>query len=179
MMTTGEGGMVVSDNQRLIDRVKDLREYDHKPSYRMCFNYKMTDIQAAVGIVQLSQLPVWIEKRKAVAARYSERLAGCGLSLPVPAEGQDHIFFRYVVKIKRRKDDFIQMMKSKGVDCAAPVFKPLHQYLKRTDCPVAQRLARESVSIPIYPSLTPRDVEYVIRQVTSCLKDGTSVFRHW
>lgn len=167
MMTTGEGGMVLSDNRRLINKVKDLREYDHKPSYQLCFNYKMTDVQAAMGLVQLSQLPSWINKRKEIAARYTKSLADSGLGLPVPAAGQDHIFFRYVIRVKRQKDNFIKTLKSKGIDCAAPVFKPLHRYVKCPWCPAAEGLMRESVSIPIYPSLTNSEVQYIIRQISN------------
>ena len=74
LMTTGEGGMLLSNDERILSAARDLREYDQKDDDRPRFNYKMTDFQAALGLAQLAQLPRFLDRRQAIAARYSARL---------------------------------------------------------------------------------------------------------
>ena len=166
MMTTGEGGMVTSNHQRLINQIKDWRDYDHKPSYQVRFNYKMTDLQAAMGIVQLSRLPSWIKRRKEIAARYQKNLRQCDFDLPVRKSDRSHVFYRFVIKVKKNKAQLMKALKRKGIDCAEPIYKPLHQYLNLKGYPVTDRLVQEAVSIPIYPSLIDRQCAYIIK----CIK---------
>jgi len=75
MLTTGEGGMVLSKNTRLLKKMRDMRDYDHKKNYVVRFNYKMTDFQAALGIEQLAKLSSFITKREAIARRYTKELS--------------------------------------------------------------------------------------------------------
>lgn len=172
MMTTGEGGMVASNDSSLINQIKDWRDYDHKLSYEIRFNYKMTDLQAAMGITQLSQLPLWIKKRKKIARCYQHGLAKCDLILPIVKPDRDHIFYRFIVKIKRNKSRFMSTLREKGIACAAPIFCPIHRYLNLNGFPVTEGLIKEAVSIPIYPSLTDNHCKKIIKCIQLTFKEG-------
>ncbi len=168
MMTTGEGGMVTSNNAQLIKRVRDLRDYDHKPDLALRYNYKMSDIQAALGIHQLSQLPTWIRKRKEIAKVYSQSLKDCGLKLPEPCARRGHVYFRYVIQTKN-KSRLLKKLNSKGIHGALPVFKPLHKYLGLKGYPRTDHLIKHAVSLPIYPSLSKTEARHVVKHVKAAI----------
>jgi perosamine synthetase len=162
VMTTGEGGMVVSGSKDLIDRVRDLREYDNKDKYKIRYNYKMTDIHAAIGLVQLSRIERFIQRRRAIAGSYDQAFEYLDLQLP-PRE-QGHIYFRYVLGLGTDAGAWIRKLKGKGIGCARPVYRPLHKYLSMKGFSRTEKAWKESLSIPIYPSLTAKDVRCVIKE---------------
>jgi dTDP-4-amino-4,6-dideoxygalactose transaminase len=164
MITTGEGGMVTSNNSRLIERIRDWRDYDEKPGYALRYNYKMTDIQAALGIHQLSQLPAWITKRREAAQMYQRALNNCGLKLPRQFAEKKHVYFRYVIQTDNKRK-LLNKLRSKGIEAVSPVYKPLHRYLGLKGYPCTDRLMRTCVSLPIYPSLSKRAVQYIIKEL--------------
>ena len=157
MLTTGEGGMVLSNDAQFSARVRDLRDYDEKEGNTVRYNYKMTDMQAALGVSQLQRLPSFIERRKEIAARYSTALSDIGISGPLVPQTGDHIFYRYIV-LTRDLSRFTDRMAVRGITCRRPVFKPIHHYLGLSDCPVTDDVFRRAVSIPLYPSLSDDDV---------------------
>jgi len=168
VMTTGEGGMVVSGSTRLIERIKDLREYDEKHEYKIRYNYKMTDIQAALGLAQLAKLETFIQRRRRIARKYSRFLKEYDLKLPCADPG--HIYFRYIVGLKSDSAAVIQQLQERGIISARPVYKPLHQYLKLKGYPHTTRTWRNSVSLPIYPGLTRSDVDRVLSVFVKCFQ---------
>ncbi len=170
MMTTGEGGMVVSDHRGLLKRVRDEHNYDHKKEYHIRYNYKMTDIQAALGRAQLERLPKMLHRRRQIADRYATALSSDKIQLPPRVKGKESAFFRYVLKVPRNRERVIRYLKAKGIYAAAPVFNPIHVYLKKKSFPNTDRLMREAVSIPIYPSLTEREVNYIAANVRAAVK---------
>ncbi|MFH0754199.1 MAG: DegT/DnrJ/EryC1/StrS family aminotransferase [Candidatus Omnitrophota bacterium] len=153
MMTTGEGGMVVSADKKLMARVRDLLAYDHRALYRVRYNYKMTDMQAALGYVQLGELENFIERRRKIALFYHDRFKGAACTRPVEVALMRSVYYRYVLRVKS-VDKVMAAMAKKGVVCAKPLFRPLHRYLKFKGFPVADQLMQESVSLPIYPALS-------------------------
>jgi len=157
LMTTGEGGMLFTDDEALANEARDLRDYDNRDDYRPRYAFKMTDIQAAIGRVQLETLPEFLVQRQSIAARYHEAFAGSPLELP---RQDDHVFFRYVVALDQR-DAFATHMQRSGIDAKRPVYRPAHHYLG-ADCPGAERAHRRCVSLPIYPGLGTGDVDRVI-----------------
>ncbi|MDO9527538.1 MAG: DegT/DnrJ/EryC1/StrS family aminotransferase, partial [Syntrophales bacterium] len=168
MLSTGEGGMVLSNDDVLIRAVRDLRDYDEKESYSVRYNYKMTDIQAALGINQLKKLPSFIERRKEIAGFYDEALQGMAFPIPAVPEGREHIYYRYVV-LDRNHSDFMEAMQKKGIDCKRPVFKPLHKCLGLSGFPVTDEIFNKAVSIPIYPSLGDDEVRKIIDAMKNLL----------
>ncbi|MCX5833836.1 MAG: DegT/DnrJ/EryC1/StrS family aminotransferase [Deltaproteobacteria bacterium] len=153
MLATGEGGMVLSDDEDLLERVRDLRDYDEREDHLLRFNYKMTDMQAALGVSQLKKLPLFIWRRREIAESFNRCLDGESALPPVAPPGREHVYYRYVALLDDESAPFIDEMRKKGVDCRRPVFKPLHRYLNLSDYPVAEDVWRRSVSIPLYPSM--------------------------
>jgi perosamine synthetase len=164
LITTGYGGMIVSDSTRLLDRIRDLNEPDKRRDYKVRYNYKMSDLQAALGIGQLERYRYFIKKRRKIAKAYDRGLSYCDIKLPVKENNKEHVFYRYVIKsedagiIKRH-------LKKNNIEVASPVYRPLHSYLSmdKRNFPNAERLYKEAVSLPIYPALKKKEASKIIR----------------
>jgi dTDP-4-amino-4,6-dideoxygalactose transaminase len=165
MLATGEGGMVVSKSPEIIARIRDLKSYDGKPADTVRYNYKMTDLQAAMGEVQLGRLHEFIRQRRKIARQYRESFKSSNLRLPV--ESDEHIYYRFVVGLEVGCDGFIRKLAQKAVGCARPVFLPIHRHLKQGGYPVTDKVWETSLSIPIYPSLDNSEIEKIIAGVLS------------
>jgi len=166
VMTTGEGGMVVSNSSKIAERIRDLTSYDRRKNYKIRFNYKMTDIQAALGLVQLGRLASMIKRRQAIAQKYSSAFSGLDLKLPPSETG--HIYFRYVLGLHAESAPWIQALARKGVACERPIHLPLHRHMNLKGYPVTEKAWQNSLSIPIYPLLTDENLQSVIDAVTAC-----------
>jgi len=164
MIATGEGGMVLSGKEFLIESVRDLRDYDEKETLKVRYNYKMTDMEAALGFSQLKKLFSFIEKRRTLAGIYHRKFQDCGFETPVIPSDRDHIYYRYVLLLDH-VDQFIHKMTQEGVVCRRPVFKPLHRYAGLSGCPNTEWVWERAVSIPIYPSLTDYEISKIIDAV--------------
>jgi len=151
VITTGEGGMVVSDCRKLIDAIKDLRAYDNKRAYIVRCNFKMTDMQAAMGLVQLRRLPEFLARRREIAEAYDQRLGSLGLKPPFKTNSR--IYYRYVVMCPKGVKSVINQMAASGISCARPVFFPLHRLLGLRGFTGTEKAWRSSLSLPIYPCL--------------------------
>lgn len=165
VMACGEGGMVLSDSEDLISKIKDLRQYDNKDDYILRYNYKMTDIQASLGLSQLSSLENFITRRREIAALYFKEFKDCDFSLPVWKEGKEHIYYRFVIKTKDDASGYLEKFQQKGIMCRRPVYKPLHLYLKQAGFPNSSEAWQKAVSIPLYPSLKNKEIEKIINVV--------------
>ncbi|NIM90455.1 MAG: aminotransferase class I/II-fold pyridoxal phosphate-dependent enzyme [Candidatus Aminicenantes bacterium] len=165
VMACGEGGMVLSDAEDLILKIKDLREYDNKDDYLVRYNYKMTDIQAALGLSQLSSLNKFVARRKEIAALYFEEFKDCDFSLPVWKQGKEHIYYRFVIRIKDDISGYLEKFQQKGIICRRPVYKPLHLYLNLPGFPQTTEAWQKAISIPLYPSLTEEEIDRIIEAV--------------
>lgn len=168
MMATGEGGMVTSSSIELIERIRDLKTYDEKEADKVRYNYKMTDIQAAIGEVQLGRLDDFVDQRKRIADQYVNSLKS--LNIKLPEENSEHIHYRFVVGLKTDCNSLIQGLTREGIGCARPVFLPIHRHLKMTGYPVTDNVWKSSLSLPIYPSLQPNEVEQIITKFINVLK---------
>jgi dTDP-4-amino-4,6-dideoxygalactose transaminase len=158
LITTGEGGMLLSRSSGMLDEARDLRDYDKRASYRLRFNYKLTDLQAAIGRTQLRKLPRFLERRREIARSYQDLLGGLA-TVYAPIRDSDACY-RYVLAVSD-PERFIQDMAAGGVECARPVHRPLHELVKSDACPSAARAYRHAVSLPIYPSLTDTETRMV------------------
>jgi dTDP-4-amino-4,6-dideoxygalactose transaminase len=165
VMTTGEGGMIVSGSKGLIDRVRDLREYDNCEEYKIRYNYKMTDIQAAIGLSQLERLGDFIGRRRKIAEKYYRVFKECGLQLPPNEPG--HIYYRFVIDSATKAVAWIQVAAAKKIICSQPVHNPLHRLLKLEGYPNTEQAWQQSISVPIYPSLNDKELERIIDAVVN------------
>lgn len=162
VMTTGHGGMVATNSKEMLAKLRDLAKYDELDEYHVSHNYLLTDFQAALGRSQLKRLGSFIERRREIAKTYDEVFKGMRQNVRAVGEG---IIFRYVVDVENA-DRYIEAMREQGVFCARPVFKPLHQYIVADgEFPNTERAMSSTVSIPIYPSLSDEEIEYVCKAV--------------
>jgi len=161
MLGAGEGGMVLSNDLDLVETIRDLRDYDKRDTYKVRYNYKMTDIQAALCNSLLKRLPFFLERREEIAGIYNSVFTGAGIKIPVVPKKRDHIYYRYVVSSDNPLR-FIDEMNKRGINCRRPVFKPLHRYLELSGYPIAERAWEKAVSIPIYPSLKTEEVSKIL-----------------
>lgn len=159
LITTGEGGMLLSHDLSLLAKARNLREYDKKDDFEVRFNYKMTDIQAALGRSQLSKLESFLGQREELAGTYNEQLATLPCTLPPSQEGR--IYYRYVISIQKNVRELIQKLLDLGIEVARPVYRPLNRYFKLEDYPGTEMAWKSHLSLPIHPSLTSQDVKRV------------------
>jgi dTDP-4-amino-4,6-dideoxygalactose transaminase len=171
LITTGEGGMLLSNNSGLLASAEDLRDYDKKESFTPRFNYKMTDLQGALGRSQLQKLESFLDQREALAGVYNKQLATLPCILPLSQTGR--IYYRYVVSVQGNITELIQTLLNKGIEVARPVYRPLHRYFNLEDYPGTETAWNSHVSLPIHPSLTSQDAQRVCQAFQSALKENS------
>jgi dTDP-4-amino-4,6-dideoxygalactose transaminase len=164
LIATGEGGAVATSSAALAAAVRELKQYDRRPLDRTRHNFKFTDLQAAVGRVQLRRLEAFILRRREIAACYRSAL---GPPLGGDTDPDGRIYFRYVVDAGPDAEALIRRAAIAGVTCERPVHTPLHRLMGRAGFPATEDVWRRAVSIPIYPALTDPEVEHIV----STLKD--------
>lgn len=160
LCATGEGGMLLTDDPALAAEARDRRDYDNRDDFKTRFAYKMTDLQAAIGRVQLRRLPEFIARRREIAQRYTDAFAAFPMTLP---GGAEHVYFRYVVRTSRR-DALETHLESRGIAAKRPVYRPAHHYFGG-DFPWSQAAHQQALSLPIYPGLLPAEESAVIECV--------------
>jgi dTDP-4-amino-4,6-dideoxygalactose transaminase len=163
LLTTGEGGMVLSRDQRLLARIRDLRDYDERRRHMTRFNYKLTDIQAALGRSQLRRYPAMLARRAALAARFRRRWAALPVGLPIADGRRTHVYHRFVVACPMAATSAARQLARSGVTARRPVFQPIHRTVGLEGFPGAEQAYRHALSVPIYPALTAQEAEVVVR----------------
>jgi perosamine synthetase len=163
-ITTGEGGMILSNSRRLLNILRKLKEPDSL-DYLTKYTYRMTSLQAAVGRVQLRNLEGFITKRKNIAKKYDQAFALEKMKLPAVPEDARHVFQRYMVQIGGDIQKYMRLCEREKVKVKQPVKPyPLHRYLglSAANFPNTEYIMKSAVSLPIYPSLTGKQVKYII-----------------
>lgn len=166
----GEGGALVTNNEAYAARARSLREHGSTQRYfhdEVGFNYRMEGIQGAVLGVKLRYLEKWTQGRRRVAQRYHELLADTPLQLPHETDHAESVYHLYVVRHPRR-DELKKHLEANKIGCALHYPLPLHLQkcyaslgYKAGDFPVAEKAARECLSLPIYPELTDEQIQRV------------------
>ena len=176
---SGEGGMVTTNSDEIADLVRTQRGHGMRRRYYhdlLGFNFRMTDLHAAIGVVQLGRLNEFTSKRQANAAYLSAHLRG--VKTPTVAAHRNHVWHQYTVRLAgatgEQRDAAVAAINEQGVGCG--VFYPIpanrQQHiidlgLHAADVPVAERLASEVFSLPVHPSLTSFDLEHIVNVVNS------------
>lgn len=172
MMTTGQGGALVSRHTKLTDKINRLKykvPLHHAPRYSFFF----TDIQSSIGIVQLQRLQNFIEKRKAIAKIYLNKFKMLPVMLPKQYPGRDHIFYRFMIGSSMKKPTLIMKSSLQKGFKIKQVVPALHRELglEKKDFPMTERALKHWVSIPIYPSLSHKDVSLIVKGVQEIFYD--------
>lgn len=199
IITTGEGGMITTNDKKIYNLLTSLRSHGtsisdlahHKakkiifPKFvRLGFNYRMTDIQAAIGVVQMEKLPEIIEKRRKMAKYYNERLAGIdSIVLPVEPNGYKHVYQSYVIRIKENsqlsRDEIMNRLQRRGIStrkgtCAIhnePYYKRKFNY-KPKDFPNSLIADRTTIALPLFHTMTKENQDYVVGALLEVIRDG-------
>ena len=170
MTVLGDGGMITTNNGQLAEKVGMLRDHGRTQKYvheMLGLNCRLSEIHAAIGREQLKHLTDWIDKRRAIAARYNALLRGSGVVVPVEREWAKHVYYMYVIRAKQR-DKLASHLKEKGIETGIHYPVPVHrQPCLKSDIhlPVTEKYVDEILSLPMYPQLTDEQVEYVASEV--------------
>lgn len=176
IITTGEGGVLTTNDDALADRARLLRGQGMDPERRyfhtvVGYNYRMTNIQAAIGCAQLQNAEWHIAQRLRIASHYTEHLRNCSaLALPVEEEWAKNVYWLFSVVLhegsEAKRDEVIRRLQLRGIE-SRPFFYPMHvlpPYEKlqpASEFPVAGRIAAQGINLPSYGTLTEADVRYI------------------
>lgn len=191
-MTTGEGGVITTDDENLAQKMRLFRNHGISNNHRdreangswkyemidLGYNYRLTDFQCALGISQLKRLPAWISRRRAIAHAYNDAFKRLDVVVPLRVRADvAHAYHLYVVQIDearagRDREDVYKALRSNGIGVNVhyiPVH--LHPYYRRHFntaegmCPIAEAAYKRILSLPIYPGLTDDNIQKVISAV--------------
>ena len=178
----GDGGMIITDNDALADKLRMLRVHGSRPKYyhRMVgFNSRLDAIQAAILSVKLRHLDEWSTARGEVADRYDEALSGIeGIVIPFRAERRSHIFHQYTIRVlDGRRDELRDALKEQGIGTAIYYPLPLHLQecfenlgCKEGELPVSEKASREVLSLPVFPELTEEEQQSVVKAIKAFME---------
>jgi perosamine synthetase len=185
MITTGEGGMITTDNDDLAKQIRLLKNQGMTKEHRywhpvVGYNYRLTNLQAAIGVAQLERLAELLARHREVASWYKEALTGVrGLWWQREKEWARHAWWQFVVIIEDEfgadRDAVINRLQANGVD-ARRLYYPMHQQpiyeesARGREYPVADYLAARGVCLPTWSGLKREDVHYVCEQLRSCAR---------
>jgi len=171
----GDGGMVLTNDPKLAERMRMLRTHGWKKKYyseEVGYNSRLDALQAAILQAKLPHVDRWNEKRREIAQRYSEKLAPLEVTVPVECDWGRHVYHLYIIRSNRRLE-LQAFLKQRGI--ASEVYYPLPPHLstpcrkfgyQEGDFPNAESASRETLALPLYPELTVEQQDEVIATVT-------------
>lgn len=167
MIAAGTGGMAVTQSAAFASRLREIKAYDQREEAGWRFNFRLSDLQAAVARVQLGRLDAFVARRREIARRFREAFRGLGAKLP--EEDPAHVYYRFVIDLGRASGPFLRRAQQAGVGCARPVFAPLHRLTGDPPLAASATAWRQSASIPLYPALSEEEIDRVIAVVRALL----------
>ena len=182
-ITCGEGGAITTNNENYAENVKQFRQHGKSKmtAYEytnLGYNYRMTDICAAILLEQLKKIDIITKKRIENAEYLSKGLGKIkGIKLPVVKEGNKHVFHQYTIKVeddfKLKRDELVEHLNKKGIGCNVYYPKPLDlcEHFKKLgykegDFPVAEKLSKQVLSLPVHPHLTKEQLNQIINAIS-------------
>jgi len=176
-ITTGEGGIITTDDDAIDQRCRMLRHHGSARTYfheSLGYNFRMTNIHAAIGVAQMSKLAGWTEQRIQNAAYLTERLSQLPHVIPpVVRPGYTHVFHQYTVRVRGNRDQAIEQLRAKGIGVGVYYPLPIHKqplYLNMgyaDQLPKAEQAALEVLSLPVHPALSREDLDTIVEAVAS------------
>jgi len=181
----GDGGMVITSNRQLADRVRLLRTHGMQPRYfhsLVGLNSRLDEIQAAILRVKLPYLKAWSEARRQNALKYGNEFQAAGLlhwvTPPVELPGRTHIFHQYVIRCKMR-DELKAALKAAGVETEVYYPVSLHQQecflhlgYRPADMPASHAASKEALALPVYPELSQEQKRWVVNSIETFYRPG-------
>jgi len=189
-MTTGEGGMIVTDDEKLYKLCRSMRNQGRGEDgtwlqhERLGFNYRISDINCALGIAQLERIDEILDKREKVVRLYNERLKDCDdVICPHFEENKKISWFVYVVRIKDRferrdRDDILNKLRERGIGCSnyftpihlQPFYRKMFGY-KEGDFPVTEKVSERTIALPFYNNLKEEQIDYVCENLIKIISN--------
>ena len=178
-MTTGEGGLITTDDDRLADWIRLYRNQGMRERYRheiLGYNFRLTDIAAAIGICQLEKLERNAARRQAIARRYDEAFADLPIRTPIIPAGRTHVFHQYTIEVDDDRDGIVADLAAAGISAGIYYPIPVHRQpyvIERgihADLPVADHAAAHCLSLPMFPGLTDDEQRTVIAAVIAAVE---------
>ena len=169
---SGEGGMITTSDDAVAEQCRMMRNHGMKRRYyhdMLGYNFRLSDLHAAIGLAQMDRLPEFAEKRRANAAFLSANLKT--VITPKVKEGYGHVWHQYTVRVAEGRDAAVKQLNDAGVGTGIFYPVPAHQQgyiqetLGRVSMPVAERLAKEVLSLPVHPQLSQADLETIAQEV--------------
>lgn len=183
IITTGEGGMVVTDDAKLADRLRFLRDHamskDRKYWHtEVGFNYRMTNLQAAVGVAQVEEIDAILERKQWQSATYRELLDGMNVVLPPSEPWATNVYWMFSILVdSARRDEVIRKMSADGID-TRPFFPPVHLMPMyggtAGQFPVAERISSRGINLPSGVRITRQELELTVESLKRALGRTTS-----
>ena len=178
-MTTAEGGFVTTDDDTLADWLRLYRNQGMRTRYQfemLGFNFRMTDVAAAIGLAQLAKLPRNTARRQAIAARYDAAFGELPIGLPITPDGRTHVYHQYTLDVGGARDAIVADLREAGVgaDIYYPI--PVHRQSYITerglhaDLPATDAAAARTLALPMFPGLTDAEQSQVIEAVTAAVE---------
>lgn len=180
-MTTGEGGMITTNDKEIAEKARLLREHGSKIKYQheiLGYNYRMTDIAAAIGTEQLKKLDKMNGRRRANAEIYSKELKNLrGITLSFVPTYAKHVFHQYTIRVNKNakltRDQLAQELKNNGIATGIHYHLPIHLQplykkmlkIKAGSFPASEKAAKEVLSLPVHQSLSEKEVKYIAEKV--------------
>ncbi len=186
IITTGEGGMMVTNTEALYTRAKILKDLAHSPNERFYheevgYNFRMTNMQAGLGLAQLEQIDLYLQKKHHMASLYSKNFHGfSALELPTQAPWAKNVYWMYAVRVSKsspiNRDEVRIKLKEKGID-TRDFFVPLHlqpvctnrNLFKHAHCPVSTDLSERGLYLPSGLAITDKQINTVSKAVIELL----------
>lgn len=172
-MTTSEGGMITTDNKEIADKAQIFKAHGSSVKYHhdfLGYNFRMTDIEAAIGLAQLNKIDGFNDKRIANAKYLSEHLKDLdGITTPLVKDGYKHVYHQYTIKVEKgSRDDWVDFLNEKGVGCG--IYYPIPLYSQKLykdlgynqSLPNTEEVVKKVISIPVHPSLSQDDLDTII-----------------
>ena len=177
-MTTAEGGFITTNDDALADWLRLYRNQGMRARYQfemLGYNFRMTDLSAAIGLAQFAKLPRNVARRQAIAARYDEAFGELPIGLPITPDGRTHVFHQYTLDVGGARDRILADLREAGVgaDIYYPI--PVHRqsYIMErglhADLPVTDAAAARTLALPMYPGLTDAEQDQVIAAVRAAV----------
>lgn len=179
-MTTGEGGMVTTNDEDLEEKAGMIRAHGESKRYEQSllgYNYRMTDIAASIGLVQLENIDEFNRIRNENAEYLNEALSDVeGVTTPKVADNRTHVFHQYTIRVPHKRDEFRDFLTKNGIGTGVhyPIVLYNQPYYKKLgitgNCPEAECAAKQVISLPVHPSLTKEDLD----TVACCVKKAAN-----
>jgi len=181
-MTSGEGGLIITNNKVYMKKCKMFRHHGQPEESRyqyldLGYNYRMTEIAAAIALEQLKKIDKLNRQRIRNAKKLTDGLKGIkGIITPITKQNNKHVFHQYTIRVTKEfgktREELIKYLERKGVGWGIYYPKPLHLHphfrdsnYKKGDFPVAEKISKEVLSLPVHPLVSKKEIEFIIKTI--------------